>query len=271
MRMEVKDTFLEKILQSKRKRLEAKLNRDASLDEIRARAHDAPPGLDLYQILSENEHLSLIAEIKRASPSKGIIRADLDPASQARAYQDFGASALSVLTEEDFFHGSLEDLKKAKEACHLPVLRKDFIFHAYQIYEARAWGADAVLLIAAMLSKQDLLELAALAQRLGMDPLVEVHREEEIPRALGSGARIIGINNRDLTTFHVSLQTTERLARFVPKDRVLVSESGIKGVREAEQVGAWGAKAILVGEALVRATDLEGMIRGLTQIPIVCG
>jgi len=164
--MEVKDTFLEKILQSKRKRLEAKLNRDASLDEIRARAHDAPPGLDLYQILSENEHLSLIAEIKRASPSKGIIRADLDPASQARAYQDFGASALSVLTEEDFFHGSLEDLKKAKEACHLPVLRKDFIFHAYQIYEARAWGADAVLLIAAMLSKQDLRELATLAQCL---------------------------------------------------------------------------------------------------------
>ncbi|MGA1792290.1 MAG: indole-3-glycerol phosphate synthase TrpC [bacterium] len=264
------NAFLEEIVRSKSKIVNDKVSEDQDLSHIMEMAREARPPFDFHHAISNREHLSLIAEIKRASPSKGIMRPDLDPASQASAYQGFGASALSVLTEEEHFHGSLQDLTRARAACTIPILRKDFIIHPYQVYEARAYGADAVLLIAAILSKQDLLRLVDLTRELGMHPLLEVHSQEEIPKALGSGAQIIGINNRDLTTFRVDIETTEQLARFIPKDCLLVSESGIKGVREAKKVSSWGARAILVGEALVTSENLEALIRDLSQIPLVC-
>jgi indole-3-glycerol phosphate synthase len=267
--MAAQNSFLHKIVQSKRKTVECKISEDANLHKIKEKAKIALPPYDFYQALTKNHHLSLIAEIKRASPSKGAIRLDIDPASQARSYQDLGASAISVLTEADYFHGSIEDLIEARIACTIPILRKDFIIHPYQVYEARAYGADAILLIAALLSKQDLLELVELAYELGMHPLVEVHSEEEIPRAISSKTRIIGINNRDLATFHVDLETTARLIPFIPKDRLLVSESGIKGIEEAKQLCSWGIRSILVGEALVTSSDLGTLIHKLTQLPIV--
>ncbi len=266
--MQVQYSFLNKIVQLKRKTVEREVSEDPGLDKIKEKAKKTQPAYDFYQALINNTNLSLIAEIKRASPSKGMMRPELDPALQAGTYQKLGASALSVLTEEDHFHGSINDLIRARSACTIPVLRKDFIIHAYQVYEARACGADAVLLIAAILSEQDLTELADLARELGMQPLVEVHSEEEIPKALSSGSRIIGINNRDLTTFRVDLQTTARLARFIPKDRLLVSESGIKGIEEAKQVSSWGVRAVLVGEALVTSPDLDTLMHELTHVAI---
>lgn len=264
------NSFLNKIVQSKRKIVEREVSEDVDLDKIKEKVKKAPPPYDFYQALTNNQHLSLIAEIKRASPSKGVIRSDIDSASQARAYQDFGASAISVLTEEDYFHGTIEDLIKARVACTIPILRKDFIIHPYQVYEARAYGADAILLIAAVLSKQDLLEFVELTYELGMHPLVEVHSEEELPNAINSGTRIIGINNRNLSTFRVDIETTARLAPSIPKDRILISESGIKGVDEAKQLCSWGVKGILVGEALVTSPDLGRLINELTQLSIVC-
>ena len=151
----------------------------------------------------------------------------------------------------------------------IPILRKDFIIHPYQVYEARAYGADAILLIAALLSEQDLLELVRLVYELGMHSLVEIHTEEEIPRAIRSGTRIIGINNRDLSTFHVDLETTARLIPLIPKDRLVVSESGIKGAEEAKRLCSWGIRSILVGEALVTSPDLGALIRQLTGISII--
>ena len=264
------NAFLEEIVRSKREIVREQVSSDPDLAHIKKSAREARPPFDFYHAISSGEHLALIAEIKRASPSKGVMRSDLDPASQARAYQGFGASALSVLTEEEHFHGSLEDLTRARAACTIPILRKDFIIHPYQVYEARAYGADAVLLIAAILSKQELMRMVDLTRELGMHALLEVHSEEEIPKALGSGARIIGVNNRDLTTFRVDIETTERLAPFIPKDCLLVSESGIRGVQEARKVSSWGARAILVGEALVTSESLETMIRDLSRIPLVC-
>jgi indole-3-glycerol phosphate synthase len=154
-------------------------------------------------------------------------------------------------------------------ACTIPILRKDFIIHPYQVYEARAYGADAVLLIAAVLSKQDLLEFVELTYELGMNPLVEVHSEEELPNAINSGSHIIGINNRNLSTFCVDIETTARLAPSIPKDRILISESGIKGVDEAKKLCSWGIRGILVGEALVTSPDLGRLINELTQLPII--
>ncbi|MGA1794805.1 MAG: indole-3-glycerol phosphate synthase TrpC [bacterium] len=262
----MKQSFLGRILHTTRQRVDAAVAADPGLDAVRAKALAAPPPRDFYGALADSTHLSLIAEIKRASPSKGTMRKDLDAESQAAAYQKFGASALSVLTEEEYFRGSLEDLARARAACTLPILRKDFIIHPFQVYEARAWGADAVLLIAAVLCPSEIRELADVARELGMQPLVEIHAEEEIPRAVDSGARIIGINNRDLATFRVDLETTFRLASLLPKELLVISESGIRGISEAKRVASWGVKGILVGEALVTAPHLMELIRSLTRV-----
>ncbi|MGA1840504.1 MAG: indole-3-glycerol phosphate synthase TrpC [bacterium] len=267
--MAEKNSFLNRIVQSKRRKVECKVSEDSSLHKIKEKAKKAPPPYDFYRALSKNRHLSLIAEIKRASPSKGAIKLDMDPAYQARSYQDLGASAISVLTEEDYFHGSIEDLIKARLACTIPILRKDFIIHPYQVYEARAFGADAILLIAALLSEQDLLGLVKLGDELEMYSLVEVHSEEEIPRTIKSGTKIIGINNRDLSTFHVNIETTARLIPFIPKDRLVVSESGINGVEEAKRLCSLGIRSILVGEALVTSPDLGALMGQLTRLPII--
>ena len=207
--------------------------------------------------------VSLIAEVKRASPSKGAISPDLDVADTVAAYEAAGARAVSVLTEGDFFLGGLDDLRTAAEHTSLPLLRKDFIVDEYQLHEARVWGASAVLLIAALLDDQRLRALAALSRDLGMDVLLEVHDEAEMERALAVEGAVLGINNRDLRTFAVSLETTERLAGLVPAGRLLVSESGIRTREDVRRLAAAGVDAVLVGESLLVAGDAQAAIHGL--------
>lgn len=232
--------------------------------ELMARATQQPPPLDFAAALKKRrpgpvEGPSLIAEVKRASPSRGPIRPDLDAVAQATLYTRGRASAVSVLTEERFFRGSLEDLKRVKEVLaprSIPVLRKDFILEPYQVYESRAWGADAVLLIVALLNRDMLEQLMGLAGEMGMACLVEVHTEDELHIAVESGAKMIGINNRNLETFEVDINTTRRLRPLVPLDRVVVSESGIRGRDDVARLREWGVDAMLVGEALVSADDV---------------
>lgn len=207
--------------------------------------------------------MSLIAEVKRASPSKGPIRPDLEVAAVVAAYERAGARAVSVLTEQDHFHGGLADLEAAVAATSLPVLRKDFIVDEYQIEEARVAGASAVLLIAALLPDPRLGELVDSAARAGLDVLLEVHDSAELQRALMHPGVVIGINNRDLRTFEVRLDTTVDLARSVPPTRLLVSESGIGGRADVERLAAHGIDGVLVGESILRQDDVDQAVRGL--------
>lgn len=218
--------------------------------------------LDLAMSLS-GDHTRLIAEVKRASPSRGILVPDFDPVGLARAYAQGGAAAISVLTESNFFHGSLDHLAAIRKEVKLPVLRKDFIFDWYQVYEARAYGADALLLIAAILSQGQLEELLSLSRSLGLDCLVEVHNEDEVERTLRTRAKIIGINNRDLKTFNIDIDTTRRLLPLIPPGRIAVSESGIHGRADVEKLKAWGVNAVLVGEALVTGKDIQAKMKEL--------
>ena len=203
--------------------------------------------------------LGLIAEVKKASPSAGTIAVDFDPIAIAKQYNTAGVSAISVLTDEKFFQGSLQYLSQIRRVVDVPVLRKDFIVHEVQIFEAVIAGADAVLLIVAALAQDELKHLLQVALTYQLDVLVEVHDREELDRALATDARIIGVNNRNLRTFEVDLHTTERLAEEVPDDIILVSESGIKTPEEAGQVLEWGAEAILVGESLMRSPDIVSL------------
>jgi indole-3-glycerol phosphate synthase len=236
------------------------------LRDLKARIRDLANPRDFHQALARRSRgggIRVIAEVKRASPSQGVIRQDLNLQELVRAYAVGGAAALSVLTDEPFFRGSLRDLALAKESVSLPVLRKDFILDPYQVYESRRWGADAILLIAAVLDDQPLQDLLALAQELGLHPLTEVHTSEELYRAAAAKAPIIGINNRDLKTFQVSLETTFLLLPEVPADRVVVSESGIFGRTEVARLESAGLDAVLVGEGLLRARDVAAKIREL--------
>jgi indole-3-glycerol phosphate synthase len=212
------------------------------------------------------EGISLIAEVKKASPSKGVICPDLDPVKLARTYADNGASAISVLTETRYFQGSLEHLAQIDRELQgrKPLLRKDFIFDPYQVHESSAYGADALLLVVAILSEQQLAELLSLSHDLGMECLVEVHDEAELDVALRSGAKVVGINNRDLSTFSVDLATTECLRPLVPADRIVVSESGIKDCADVQRLRKWGVDAVLIGEALVAADDVAAKMREFT-------
>jgi indole-3-glycerol phosphate synthase len=200
-------------------------------------------------------HAAVIAEVKKASPSKGLLRADFDPAAIARSYELGGATCLSVLTDEEFFQGSDDNLRHARAACSLPVLRKDFVIDPYQVYEARAMGADCILLIVAALEDDSLRELGQLAGELGMDALVEVHDAAELDRALALGLPLIGINNRDLRTFETSLDTTIGLLDRIPDDRLVVTESGIHSPEDVARMRSHGVHAFLVGEAFMRADD----------------
>ncbi|MBC7916376.1 MAG: indole-3-glycerol phosphate synthase TrpC [Rhodoferax sp.] len=198
---------------------------------------------------------AVIAEVKKASPSKGVIRADFIPADIAQSYAEHGAACLSVLTDQQFFQGNIDDLKQARASCQLPVLRKDFMVDAYQIYESRSKGADAVLLIAACLSDAQMAEFEAIARSLDMAVLVEVHDQPELERALQLKTPLLGINNRNLKTFEVSLETTLSLRAQVPKDRILVTESGIHTRDDVLRMGSAGVNAFLVGEAFMRAPE----------------
>ncbi len=232
------------------------------LAEVRAAARDSPPPRDFAAAL-RGPGIALIAEIKKASPSAGLIRADFAPAAIARAYARNGAAALSVVTDEAYFLGCDAYLQQARQAVELPVLRKDFTVDAYQVYEARALPADAVLLIAALLDDRQLDDLAGLAAELGLAAVVEVHTASELARAVAVRARIVGVNNRDLRTFATRLETTLELRPRVPREVTLVSESGIRSRQDVVRLAAAGVDAILVGEALMRQPDIGAKVREL--------
>jgi indole-3-glycerol phosphate synthase len=258
--------FLSKIIDTKRERLAAaKVARP--LDELWRAAFPARTVARrhaLREAIEEKGRVNVIAEFKRASPSKGEIREGASAGETARAYERGGAAAISVLTEEDYFRGSLSDLAEVKAATRLPVLRKDFIFDEYQVFESAAAGADALLLIVAALDDAALASLLNLTEReLGMDALVEVHTAAELARALEAGARLVGVNNRDLRTFEVSLETSIELAAHAPAGTLLVSESGVRDAEDIRRLRGCGFRAFLVGETLMRAARPEDALRAL--------
>jgi indole-3-glycerol phosphate synthase len=256
--------ILNQIVSENLQELEYK-KRNIPLAEMRGMASEQPPPLDFASALKGNS-IRIIAEIKKASPSKGVIRSDFRPAEIAQIYADNGASAISVLTEPRYFQGSLDYLKDIRTALGnkaLPLLRKDFICDPYQIYESRANRADSLLLIVAILEPGKLQELLGISNELNMIPLVEVHNEAEIEIALNSDSRIIGINNRDLTTFTVDFGTTERLRPLIPPERIVVSESGIKDRNDIEKLKLLSIHAVLVGESLIKATDIAAKMKEL--------
>ncbi len=249
--------ILRKILARKRAEVEER-SRRLPLAELRQRLVSASPPRGFARAIQNRlaaKQPAVIAEIKKASPSKGVLRADFHPAEIARSYERHGATCLSVLTDKDFFQGADEYLQQARAACALPVLRKDFTIDAYQVYEARLLGADAILLIVAALGDAQMRELAALATELNMDVLVEVHDAAELDRALVLGTPLIGINNRDLRTFHTTLQTTIDLLGRIPRDRTVVTESGILAPKDVALMRTHGVNAFLVGEAFMRTPD----------------
>jgi indole-3-glycerol phosphate synthase len=255
-------TILDEIVATKRVEIAEAKGRVAE-SALRAALAQAPPVRDFLAAVSQPGAVRLIAEVKKASPSKGLLRADFDPAVIARTYEQHGASAISVLTDEHYFQGSLENLRRVRAAVGIPVLRKDFVLDPYQVVEARAAGADAVLLIAECLDDQALQSLHDAIVGLGMTPLVELYDPQNLPRVLGIGARLIGINNRDLRTFHTDLEHTLRLRRQVPADRVLVGESGIRTRADVLRLGAAGVQAMLVGESLVVRPDIGAAVDAL--------
>ena len=253
--------MLNKIVAQKREEVERR-KRAAPATYLQERIARQKPVIDLAPAL-KGDHIRLIAEVKQASPSRGMLSPNCNPIKLAQAYVEGGAAAISVLTEANYFMGSNEHLAAIKEVVGLPLLRKDFIFDPYQIYESRAYGADALLLIAAILSQGQLKELVSLSHSLGLGCLVEAHSEGEVERAVLSEAEIIGINNRDLNTLSIDINMTRRLRPLIPQERIVVSESGIKSKRDIEKLGKWGVDAVLVGEALVTANDVLAKMQEL--------
>jgi indole-3-glycerol phosphate synthase len=263
-------TILDRIVADKREELAA-ARRLVPLAGLKARLPQAPASRPFAEALRavpagrQGDSLRLVAEVKKASPSRGLLRENFDPVALARSYAEAGAAAVSVLTDEPHFQGSLEHLASIRSALPdgPPLLRKDFLFDPYQLYEARARGADAVLLITAVLDSSLLAELLGLAGELDMDALVEVHDEPELERALAASARLVGVNNRDLRTFDVDLAITERLRPLIPPEITVVAESGVSARADIERLQAIGVHAVLIGEALVTAPDPAAKIREL--------
>ncbi len=249
--------ILKKIVARKREEIAERQSR-VSIDELKAQLDGASPPrgfVDAIKAKIAAGQAGVIAEIKKASPSKGVIREDFDPEQIAKSYEKGGAACLSVLTDIDFFQGADDYLKQARAACALPVIRKDFIIDPYQVYEARAMGADCILLIVACLEDGQMRELAELANSLGMDVLIEVHDEEELQRSLPLNQPLVGINNRNLRTFEVGLDTTLRMLEQIPEGRIVVTESGIHTPEDVKLMRENGVNAFLVGEAFMRAEE----------------
>src|SRR2546425_5410683 len=268
--------FLDRIVAQTRADLEQR-KRECPLEEIQRLASAQPAPRNLLSALNQPGKIGLIAEVKRASPSRGLLAPNLDPVELARTYETNGAAAISVLTEPHFFLGSPAYLTAIKQAVDVPVLRKDFIVEEYQVYEARAWGADAILLICALLEDAQLAHLLQLAQVQGMHCLVEVHTREEALRAVAAGARIIGVNSRNLVTFEMNPALIRELRQLLPPDRVVVAESGIHTSADARRLARYKVQAMLVGESLVISRDIPGQMSALlrganehTQVKI-CG
>jgi indole-3-glycerol phosphate synthase len=234
-----------------------------TVDQLMVAALDMAPTRGFRAALADSERLGVISEIKRRSPSKGDLHADLDPAEMARAYERGGASCLSVLTDSPHFGGSIGDLQVARQACSLPVLRKDFTVSALDVVDARLMGADCVLLIAAALDRAELVDFHQLATEIGLDVLVEIHDETELELALAANATLIGVNQRDLVTFQVDHERAERMAGVIPDQAVKVAESGVRGGDDARRLEATGYDAVLVGETLVTSPDPAASIADL--------
>jgi len=265
-------SFLERIVSSKKEEVDARAAK-VPLEELKRRTRDLPPTRDFLKAVMRADRersrevplpaIRLIAEIKRVSPSKGVLKADFDPQAIAREYAGAGASALSIVTDAPFFQGSLAFLRGAKEWVNLPLLQKDFILGEYQVREGRFWGADAILLIAALMEQEALQDLSHLALEMGLEPLIEVHDASDLAKALGTRSRVIGINNRDLSTFEVNLSISLNLRRQIPEEKAAVSESGIWTREEVVRLEEAGLDAILVGEALMRSEDPGRKVREL--------
>ncbi len=260
------DTILDKILARKADDLQAAFAAGADRLAVERDARNAPPPRDFAAAL-RRDTVALIAEVKHASPSKGVLIEDFDPVRLATTYADNGAAAISVLTDEPFFQGHLDHLRAVRAAVDVPVLRKEFVIDPYQVYEGRAAGADAILLIAAALEDSAMADLHALISALGMSALVEVHNEAELDRALKIGATLIGVNNRDLRTFNEDLSTTGRIARLIPGGVTLVAESAIRSADDVRHMGELGADAVLVGEALVKSARTADTVREFSSQP----
>ncbi len=262
-------THLDKILDAVRHRLEASkaaIEVSALVESAHAIRRDSAPHR-LREVIERNDRVNVIAEIKRASPSRGVINDRVVPEETARLYERGGACAVSVLTERDFFRGSIDDLRRVREAISLPILRKDFIVDDFQIYESAVAGADAILLIAAVLDAKQLNQLQTLAHELGMDVLVEVHIPEEMVTAKAIGAGLIGVNNRDLGTLEVSLDVSRELIEHAPADALMISESGFSKRDEILDLRSLGYSGFLIGETLMRSEDPEAELRSLTGRP----
>jgi indole-3-glycerol phosphate synthase len=257
--MKKADTLKEIVIKKKEKILLAK--QQFPEEDLKAKVQNLAPTRPFLEAINKPRQISLISEIKRQSPSSGIIRQDFHPQEIAKIYQDSGAQAISVLTEEDYFGGSITYINEIKNLVELPILRKDFILEPYQIYESRYFGLDAILLIADLLSKEKIIELVGLADSLGLDCLVEVHTEKELKKALSlKEVTLIGINNRDLHTLEVDFKTTEKLFPLIPKDKVVVVESGIKTYQDVLFLKILGVNAVLIGEAILEAEDIKKKI-----------
>jgi indole-3-glycerol phosphate synthase len=257
--------ILDDIIVHKRIEIEQQ-KRSIPFDDVKRMSESVIDKRDFRGALSQKGKVNLIAEIKKASPSKGIIRQDFDPSDIACIYEQNGASAISVLTDQKFFQGNLSFLKIARSVTSsIPLLRKDFIIDEYQVYQSKMAGADAILLIASVLEKQDLINLLAIAESIGLDCLVEVHTEEELRKVLQTNAEIIGINNRDLRTFRTDIQTTARLTQIIPNNKVVVAESGISSSEDVRFLKKCGVQAMLVGEAIMASKNIALKVKQLTN------